>query len=317
MVEQELEKFRNSFRSDVISLYQPVFYALEGGKKIRPTLVLMSAEAFGGNLDEALIPAVAVEMFHNFTLIHDDIMDNSPLRRGRETVQKKWGLNQALLSGDALLILVYQRLQQLDNRKFDRILPLFNTTALQVCEGQQLDMEFETSQNVSIDDYLKMIRLKTAVLIAMSLAIGAIIANARDKDVDLIYEYGLNLGLSFQIQDDYLDAFGNQDVFGKKIGNDILTKKKTFLLISALDKADKHTGDKILNLINDEYLNDEEKIKNVIEIYKSLKINDLAKERILDFYAAALKSLEKITGLTDEKKKVFKDFADYLIKREF
>ncbi len=229
---------RNLLKREPKNLYDPIDYIMAlGGKRMRPILVLMSCDLFDGDISEAMEAALSIEMFHNFTLIHDDIMDSADLRRGKETVHKKWDLNTAILSGDALMIQSNQRLEYYEGKIFKELISLYNKTALEVCEGQQMDMDFETLQQVGLDAYLKMISYKTAVLVGASLKMGAIICEASPEDQTRIYNFGLNLGIAFQLQDDYLDTFGEED-FGKKIGGDIIEGKKTFLYIKALELAD-------------------------------------------------------------------------------
>ena len=214
------------------NLYDPIHYILGlGGKRMRPVLTLMSAEVFDADYKKALPAALAVEVFHNFSLIHDDIMDDAPLRRGNVTVHEKWDINTGILSGDAMLILAYQYFEQYEPAIFRELAKLFSKTALEVCEGQQWDVDFETRTDVSIPDYLKMIQYKTAVLVAAAMKMGAIIAETSQENANLIYDFGLNLGLAFQLQDDYLDAFGNPETFGKQVGGDIIENKKTYLYL--------------------------------------------------------------------------------------
>ncbi len=232
----EVEKLK--IDGGVSSLYEPISYILSiGGKRLRPALTLMSSEMFGCAGEQALYPALAGEVFHNFTLMHDDIMDEAPVRRGQTTVHEKWDTNQAILSGDAMLVLAYQILTQYTSEHFKEVMECFNKTALEVCEGQQLDMEYEERDDVSVDEYLNMIHLKTSVLLAGSLRIGAIVAGVEQSEKDKICNFGLNLGMAFQLRDDYLDAFGDAQKFGKQQGGDILSDKKTYLLIKAFEKA--------------------------------------------------------------------------------
>jgi len=220
------------------NLYQPITYILElGGKRLRPSLTLMSAEMFGADHSIALPAAAAVETFHNFTLVHDDIMDHAPLRRGEQTVHTKWNINTGILSGDALLILAYKFLESYDGETFKRLHTLLNKTAIEIIEGQQLDVDFETQSDVTVDAYLKMIELKTAALVGAALQMGAIVANATEQQASKIYDFGRLLGIAFQLQDDYLDVFGDPDQFGKQLGGDILEKKKTFLYLSCLNSC--------------------------------------------------------------------------------
>ncbi len=316
LVIENLKDIFAGYKAEVNDLYEPVIYALEGGKKIRSVCVLLTADVFGGDLNTALIPAFAVEMFHNFTLLHDDVMDNSFVRRNRQTVHAKWNVNQALLSGDAMMILVYQKLLQLPENKLKPLMELINKTALQVCEGQQLDMDFETVLNVPIETYMQMIKLKTAVLLACSLALGAVVSDASVQDVDEIYNFGINLGLAFQIQDDYFDTFANSDVFGKKIGNDIVANKKTFLSINALNLAQGDLKRKIEKLFLSQTKNPEGKIEEVTKIYERLNIPEIAQKKIEFYYNEALKNIELIKGIDTEKKKILYDFANYILKRE-
>ncbi len=313
LVIENLQDIFSEYKPEVKDLYVPVDYSLEGGKKIRSVSVLMAAEVFGGSLELALIPAFAVEMFHNFTLLHDDVMDNSPVRRNRPTVHAKWDANQAILSGDAMMILVYQKILQLPENKIKPIMELVNKTALQVCEGQQLDMEFETTLNVSLNRYLQMIKLKTAVLLAASLALGAIIADADENIVKNIYDFGINIGLAFQIQDDYFDTFADYETFGKKIGNDIVTNKKTFLLINALSLADANTKQWIEQIFSRTDFDEQKKIAEVQEIYRKLKIPEISLSNINEYYQKAIKNLDDIkTG----NKQILYDFAEYILKRK-
>lgn len=304
------------YKPEVNELYSPVDYALEGGKKIRPVSVLLATDVFEGDLKQAIIPAFAVEMFHNFTLLHDDVMDNSHVRRNRLTVHAKWDVNQAILSGDAMMILVYQKLLELPTEKIKPVLELINKTALQVCEGQQLDMDFETTLNVPIEKYMQMIKLKTAVLLAASLALGALVANASEHDINNIYDFGINIGLAFQIQDDYFDSFGDFETFGKRIGNDIVTNKKTFLLINALNMAEGNLKSRLEELFSTETTDEQSKIQEVKEIFYKLQIPEIAKEKINSFYKYAQKNIDNLKGISSSKKEILYEFAEYIIKRE-
>ncbi|MBN2664675.1 MAG: polyprenyl synthetase family protein [Bacteroidales bacterium] len=306
----------SGYNPEIKKLYDPITYSLEGGKKIRPVSVLLSTDIFEGNLKEALIPAFAVEMFHNFTLLHDDVMDNSFVRRNRPTVHAKWSVNQAILSGDAMMILVYQKLIELPSHKIKPVIEMINKTALQVCEGQQLDMDFETTLNVSLEKYMQMIKLKTAVLLAASLSLGAIISDASENDIKNIYDFGINIGLAFQIQDDYFDSFGELKTFGKKIGNDIITNKKTFLLINALSMAEKTDKEKLKQLYTAETKDEQAKIEEVKNIFFKLQIPEITKEKIKILYESAQKNIENLKGISSSKKEQLYEFAEYIIKRE-
>lgn len=311
-----LKNIFSGYKPEEMSLYAPVYYALEGGKKIRPVSVLLTTDVFGGNLKHAVSPAFAVEMFHNFTLLHDDVMDNSPVRRKRQTVHAKWDANQAILSGDAMFALVYRNLLLLPKDKLQPVMKIITDTALQVCEGQQLDMQFENRFDVTLAEYLKMIKLKTAVLLACSLALGAIIADASEQNIQQIYKFGINLGLAFQIQDDYFDTFADFDVFGKKIGNDIVTNKKTFLLIKAIEVANEEQKNCLSEISEMSNFDEQEKIKIVKDIYLDLNINEISKEHINLFYKKAIRNIDNITDIDSDKKDLLYKFAEYIIKRK-
>jgi geranylgeranyl diphosphate synthase type II len=295
------KKFENILQTikwqiDPITLYKPIEYALgSGGKRLRPSLVGIACEMFNGDSKIAENAAIAIEIFHNFTLLHDDMMDNSPTRRNMETVHKKWNANTAILSGDAMMIKSYEFLTKIPHNYWADVLPLFTKTALQVCEGQQFDMDFETQDDVTIEQYFEMIRLKTAVLLACSLKIGAILADAPQEECDLLYDFGIALGIAFQLKDDYLDAFGTSDILGKQIGGDILCRKKTFLLLSALTVADEGIQ-KLIKIILDSKINtDREKIGQISEIYINLNIPSICEREIEKYYKKAKYYLEKIS----------------------
>jgi len=283
----------SAFRHEPSRLYEPIAYTLEfGGKRLRPVLVLLSCDLFGGNIEDAVYPAMGIEIFHNFTLLHDDIMDNAPLRRGFETVHKKWNANTAILSGDTMFVIAYEHVARTDPSFLPQVLRLFNDTARKVCEGQQYDMEFETNPDISVADYLMMIRLKTAVLIACGLKLGAILANAGQPDADRIYDLGIELGMAFQLRDDYLDAFGDAGKFGKEIGGDIATNKKTFLYLKAFEKA---TGDTLVRLTNyffDREISPEEKTAGILKIYRELGIDELTRQEIVRHHGNALQMVD-------------------------
>jgi len=296
------------------NLYEPISYILNlGGKRLRPILVLMSCDLFGSDYRKAMDASVAIEMFHNFTLIHDDIMDKASLRRGKETVHIKWDENIGILSGDALMIMSYQMLETYDGDTFKKLFALFNKTALQICEGQQYDMDFETRRDVLLDDYLKMISYKTAVLLACSLQMGAIIANTNEVDVEHIYNFGLNLGIAFQLQDDYLDAFGTEE-FGKKLGGDILENKKTFLYLKTYDLATNVDREEILNWYSDTSRS-ENKIKKVKALFNKYNTPELLLQEIEKY---SLKAFDRIKDLSiqDVNKDVFVNFGQSLMHRK-
>jgi len=297
-------------------LYDPIEYALsQGGKRLRPLLVLLSCEMFGGNPDEAMNPAIGVEIFHNFTLLHDDIMDQAPLRRGAKTVYKKWNSNVAILSGDTMFVMAYEYVCRIRPPKLPDVLATFNDTARKVCEGQQYDMNFETQENVSLEDYFIMIRLKTAVLIACCVKVGAIMAGADTRDAENIYRFGENLGMAFQLQDDLLDAFGDTSKFGKEIGGDIVTNKKTFLYLKAFELAGGTTKAELTRLFQDESIDPRDKVVRIQKIYQSLDIDAITRNIIGDYLKKAIYYLEKLS--VDENSKAgLRQLANEMIHRE-
>lgn len=297
------------------NLYTPIDYILQlGGKRIRPVLTLMAADIFSNTYKKALPAALAVEVFHNFTLIHDDIMDEAPLRRGKETVHKKWDLNTGILSGDAMLILAYQYFENYEPKVFQKLAQLFSKTALEVCDGQQLDIDFETRNDVTIPEYIKMITLKTSVLVAAALKMGAIVAEAKEEEANHLYNYGLNLGIAFQLQDDYLDTFGNPETFGKQVGGDIIENKKTFLYLKALQLSDERDKIELLDLFNKKLSENSKKIEKAKEIFIKNKIPELIKKEVLNYTNKAFDCLENI-NISKEKKKNLKLFGDSLMSR--
>lgn len=297
-------------------LYEPVEYALsQGGKRLRPSLMLAACDMFGGNVADAERAAIGIEVFHNFTLLHDDLMDKSPLRRGRETVYRHWNENTAILSGDTMFAMAYRYFLEKKHENQNEILRTFTQTAIEVCDGQQYDMNFETLSDVSIPDYMQMIRLKTSVLLAGALKIGALYAGAGEKDIQSLYDFGINMGLSFQLQDDLLDAFGNVAVFGKQTGTDIKDNKKTFLYLKALEVADseqKRTLQQLFLTIPD---NPTEKINTVLSIYKDLNVGFLVEKEIETYFGKALSCLEDIS-LPRENKQIMYDVVKQLLGRE-
>lgn len=297
-------------------LYEPIDYILSiGGKRIRPSLVLLGYNVFNEDIEKAMDAAMAIEVFHNFTLMHDDIMDRANMRRNKQTVHKKWNENIAILSGDAMMILAYQFLSNYEPQLFSKLFPVFNKTALEVCEGQQYDMNFESAQNVTIDDYLKMIELKTSVLIAASFKMGAIVGGANASSCDSIYEYGKNLGIAFQLQDDLLDVFGDTKKVGKINGGDIIANKKTFLLIQALENAEGDTRENLLGWINKQEFDPAEKVEAVKEIYNQLNIKEKTQAKVDEFFVRSKHSLENI-AVNEERKTELKTFATYLMNRD-
>ena len=298
------------------NLYEPIAYSLAmGGKRLRPVMVLLACNLFTDEVEKAIPAAIAIEVFHNFTLLHDDIMDEAAVRRNAPTVHKKYNKNIAILSGDAMSIMAYNYLQKSQTKDLAAIVRLFSHTALEVCEGQQLDMDFETRINVSIHEYLNMIRLKTAVLLACSLKIGAMAANAPERIADLLYVFGLDLGIAFQLQDDLLDVFADQEKFGKKIGGDIVSNKKTFLLLKALELSDYDTKKDLLELIEKKEFDPDEKIKAFRTIYNKLNIKDITINKIEDFYQSALDVLNAIE-LEKETKAELLQLARLIMDRD-
>ena len=301
---------------DPSSLYQPINYILDlGGKRLRPVLTLMSAEIFGCSYNKALDAALCIEVFHNFTLIHDDIMDAAPLRRGKETVHLKWDLNTGILSGDAMLILAYQFLENYDPQTFQKLTKLFTKTALEVCEGQQYDMDFESLENVDLDDYLKMIAYKTAVLIGAAMKMGAIVANAPESDQEKIYEFGKNLGIAFQLQDDYLDAFGDPDTFGKQVGGDIIENKKTVLYIKAVENSTEEGKLELQNLFSIFPDDVHRKIATAKDIFVSSGAAKATFEEIKKYTDNAFAILENMS-IDSNKKAVLRQFGEQLMNRK-
>ena len=297
-------------------LYDPVKYILSiGGKRIRPALVLMSCSMFSNQITQAIRPALAIELFHNFTLVHDDIMDNSVLRRNKPTVHKKWNRNLAILSGDVMSILSFKFIADCPPGLLPAILELFNETALQVCEGQQYDIDFESRTDITVDDYLKMVELKTSVLIASSLKLGALLGAASLADSDLLYEFGRNLGIAFQLRDDLLDVYGDTAKFGKKIGTDIIANKKTFLILKAFEMADKKTRNSLNELISTIDHDPEEKVRSVKNIFNQLGIKEKTVEKSKDYFEYALNALGMVS-VSNESKAELKKIAARLMERE-
>lgn len=295
------------------TLYQPIEYALSaGGKRIRPVLVLMGADAFGEKAQEALLPAVGIETFHNFTLLHDDVMDKSDVRRGRPTVHKKYNANTAILSGDTMLTLATQYVTEVESSKLREVLDTFNNMAIDVYEGQQLDMDFEKAEKISLEDYLEMIEGKTGSLLGAAVKIGALIGGASEEDARLMYEYGVMTGLAFQIQDDWLDTFGDTTTFGKPIGGDILNGKKTYLYVAAL-AAGGQTADALRVAFNMPAT--DMKIKAVTRLYEKIGVGEMCKKTVGHYSSKALKALNA-TSLPEDKKEVFRKLAEKLIGRK-
>ena len=316
LIDAQLKKMTLGAKTPA-GLYEPIEYVMAaGGKRVRPVLTLMACNLFSDDVEKALIPAVALEIFHNFTLLHDDVMDNADVRRNRPTVHKRWNENTAILSGDAMMILSYQYMCQAQPDILPALLDTFTRTALEVCEGQQYDMDFEQRSDVSIDEYLQMIRLKTAVLLAACLKTGAICGGANAANAEALYRFGISLGLTFQIQDDWLDVYSDPDVFGKAIGGDILSGKKTFLLLTAFERADHKTRNELQTLLNHQNLPADEKISRVKAIYDHLEVSEAA-QKVMDEHDQQAKSHLREVTLPDPKRiAVLEEFAAKLLKRE-
>jgi geranylgeranyl diphosphate synthase type II len=298
-----------------VNLYEPIHYILGlGGKRMRPVLTLMSAEVFDTDYKKALPAALAIEVFHNFSLVHDDIMDDAPLRRGSETVHEKWNINTGILSGDAMLILAYQYFEQYEPTVFRDLAKLFSKTALEVCEGQQWDVDFETRDDVTIPEYLKMIEYKTAVLVAAAMKMGAIIAETSEENANLIYEFGLNLGLAFQLQDDYLDAFGDPETFGKQVGGDIIENKKTYLYLKAVAFSKKEEAEQLMHLFSIHPNDNTEKISSVKDIFNISGASKVTQEAIQEYTFKAFETLEKM-NISEDKKTMLRTFGEDLMGR--
>jgi geranylgeranyl diphosphate synthase type II len=297
------------------SLYEPIQYILElGGKRLRPVLTLMTAEIFNANYKNALDTALAIELFHNFSLIHDDIMDDAPLRRGEKTVHEKWDLNTGILSGDAMLILAYQLFENYEGDTFKALAKIFSKTAIEVCEGQQYDIDFETRNDVSIPEYLKMIEYKTAVLVGAAMKMGAIVANAKPEDQNKIYEFGKNLGIAFQLQDDYLDAFGNPETFGKQVGGDIIENKKTYLFLKALELSDSINKVELLQFYNDNSIHAENKVAKVKQLFDESGAS-LATKQIIEKYTLKAFDVLDSLSISSDKKELLQHFGTTLMNR--
>ena len=322
---QSIEEYRTLFISYLESktgnkepknLYEPITYILGlGGKRLRPVLVLMATEIFGADYKKALDAALAIEIFHNFSLVHDDIMDDAPLRRGKATVHEKWDINTGILSGDAMLISAYQLFENYEGATFRELAKLFSKTALEVCEGQQYDVDFETRDDVTIAEYLKMIEYKTAVLVAAALKMGGIVAGASLKEQNSIYEFGRNLGIAFQLQDDYLDAFGDPKTFGKQVGGDIIENKKTFLFIRAMDLGSSDQKKELQNLYSIRPKSPMEKIESIKNVFvQSGATKELQLE--IEYYTERAFEVLNSLALSDAKKGLLRKFGEGLMKRK-
>lgn len=298
------------------SLYEPIKYVLSlGGKRIRPTLMLLSYNLYKDDPESILSSACALETYHNYTLLHDDLMDNAPLRRGHQTVHVKWNPNVAILSGDSMLVLSYQRMLQCRPDKLKPVIDLFTETALEIGEGQQYDMEFETRTDVTEEEYIEMIRLKTSVLLACATKIGAILADAPDEDADNLYKFGEQMGLAFQLQDDYLDVYGDSKVFGKAIGGDIMSNKKTYMLINAFNLANDKQREELTHWITAENPDPKEKIAAVTKLYNEIGIDKLAEKKI-NFYFEESRKYLKAVKVDEERKSVLEAYTQKMMHRK-
>lgn len=296
------------------NLYDPLRYFLTlGGKRTRPTLTLLGCQLFGVPGIKAINAAIAVELFHNFTLIHDDIMDKAPLRRGKPTVHEKWDTNIGILSGDVLFVEAYKYLAKHDTDVLPKLIEVFSKTAVEVCEGQQMDMDFETRDDISIEAYIEMIRLKTSVLLGAALKMGGIVAKASDEDLDLLYKFGMNVGIAFQLQDDYLDLFADPEKFGKQVGGDIISNKKTFLLLKAEQLAEGENEKEFKSILSEN--NQANKVKRAQILFKKLEVDSLAKKKMEEYYHNAKEYISKIK-LSDEQKEPLLSLANYLMHRD-
>lgn len=299
------------------SLYEPIKYVLSmGGKRIRPTLMLLAYNLYKENPEDILMNACALETYHNYTLLHDDLMDNADMRRGHLTVHKKWNDNTAILSGDSMLVLAFQRMMQCDTKHLKDILDLFTVTALEIGEGQQYDMEFETRNDVKEEEYIEMIRLKTSVLLACALKIGAILADASADDADNLYKFGEQIGLAFQLQDDYLDVYGDSKVFGKEIGGDITSNKKTYMLINAFNKANDAQRKELTRWVSARDFDRNEKVDAVTRLYNEIGIDQLAQDKIAYYFAQSKKYLDAV-NVPEEKKEELRKYAQKMMKRQY
>ena len=299
------------------SLYEPIRYVLSmGGKRIRPTLMLLGYNLFKDNPEKILMNAVALETYHNYTLLHDDLMDNADLRRGHETVHKKWDANTAILSGDSMLVLAYERMAQCDEKHLAKVLKLFTTTALEIGEGQQFDMEFENRNDVKEEEYIEMIRLKTSVLLACALKMGAILADASDEDAENLYKFGEQIGLAFQLQDDYLDVYGDTKVFGKEIGGDITSNKKTYMLINAFNLADEAQRAELQKWVDAKDFDRKEKVAAVTRLYNEIGIDKLAQDKIAYYFEQSKKYLDAVNVPAERKEELAK-YAQKMMKRQY
>ncbi len=316
LIEKKLEELSVA-QKEPVGLYEPIDYVMAcGGKRVRPVLALLACNLFDDRPERALMPAVALEVFHNFTLLHDDLMDNADVRRNRPTVHKRWSDSTAILSGDAMMILAYRYLFQAESTDLTELSDIFTRTALEVCEGQQYDMDFEQRTDVSIGEYMQMIRLKTAVLLAGSLKMGAVCGGADSRNAEALYRFGISVGLTFQIQDDWLDVYSDPKTFGKAVGGDILCGKKTYLLLTAFEKADAETRQLLDMLLKDKKMSDAEKINRVKAVYDRLDVSNVARQATEKHYAEAMVHLREVQLPDASRKSELEKFASQLLKRD-
>ena len=314
MVNEALENL--AYDRQPASLYEPIKYVLSlGGKRVRPVLTLMGYNLFKDDPERIITQAVGLETYHNFTLLHDDLMDNADMRRGHETVHKKWDANQAILSGDTMLLQAFERVEDCDAAKLPTVFKVFLVTALEIGEGQQLDVEFETRNDVKEEEYIEMIRLKTSVLLACALKIGAILGGASDEDAENLYKFGEQIGLAFQLQDDLLDVYGDPKVFGKNIGGDITSNKKTYMLINAVNRANDAQRAELMKWIEAKEFDREEKVKAVTKLYDEIGIRELCEQKMEACYQLAQTFIDKVS-VPEERKTILKAYAAAMMKRQ-
>lgn len=305
-----------NFGKEPSELYDPIYYIMGlGGKRMRPLLAVLSHSFFSDDIEKILKPAIAIEVFHNYTLVHDDIMDNAPLRRGNATVHEKWSDNIAILAGDVMQIKSTEMMMTVDDKILRQALTLFNKTATEICEGQQYDMNFETRDKVSIEEYIEMIRMKTAVLLGFSLELGGLVAGTTAENLVLLREFGVSMGIGFQLMDDLLDVYGDMSKFGKTVGGDIIANKKTYLLITALQKAKGADAKKLNELLESKTIDNLSKVKEVTALYDKLEIKSLTELKINEYFDLAFQKLTKLDAPL-HKKAMIKDFANKLAQRE-
>jgi geranylgeranyl diphosphate synthase type II len=314
MVNEALEQL--PYDRKPASLYEPIRYVLSlGGKRIRPVLMLMAYNLWKDDPERIMMQALGLETYHNFTLLHDDVMDNADMRRGHETVHKKWNANQAILSGDTMLLQAFERIESCEADKLQEVFKVFLVTAYEIGEGQQFDVEFETRNDVTEEEYIEMIRLKTSVLLACAVKIGAILAGASKEDADSIYKFGEQIGLAFQLQDDLLDVYGDPKVFGKNIGGDITSNKKTYMLINAVNRANAQQREELMRWIDAKTFDREEKVKAVTRLYDEIGIRQLCEQKMEACYEIGLEHLAKVS-VSDERKAILKAYAASMMKRQ-